>query len=76
MRGEGEEVAFITATLFSFNNKKRDGVCVGVFLTHREAAIPLLLETLGSQVGQVFPDTPNPFLTSDLVLERFLETGL
>lgn len=75
MRGEGEEVAFITANLFSFNNKKRDGGG-GVFLIHREAAIPLLLETLGSQVGQVFPDTPNPFLTSDLVLERFLETGL
>lgn len=36
----------------------------------------LLLETIGSQTDQVSPDTPNPFLTSDLVPEVFLETGL
>lgn len=41
-----------------------------------QRSIPVLLGTIGSQPGQVSPDTPNPFLTSDLVLERFLETGL
>lgn len=63
MRGEGEEVALIIATLSSFKSGR------GSFLAHGEAAIPLLLETIGSQAGQVSPDTPNPFLTSDLVLE-------